>query len=420
MAGSPRRRRAARPAVPKAKAAQPKSKPVLRKSKALPKSKPSFPATAMALRHDLTVHQEELRAQNEKLVAALETLEEARDRYIELYDFAPIGYLTLDVRGFVREINLTAVAMLGRGRDQILGLPILRFMSDDDRQPFLRYLGACRLFTGGEWPTTELKLQTPFGTRFIRMTCRPRADKDSRALEFFTALVDITEQRRLEREGELALRKHAELVREMMFVQEKERQRIASDIHDDLGQQITGLRLKLEWLAAVSDSDPTLSAGVASVQEAAARLDGRVDYLLRHLRPVGLEAIGLVAALEQAVQEWSATFAIPAEFRATGTDGHRLPGDAEAHLYRIVQEALNNVHKHASARHVLVTLERQGRHLWLTVRDDGTGIDDGPGAAGARRGLGLISMHERASLIGARFEIVSTPGRGTTVVVEMT
>ena len=136
----------------------------------------------------------------------------------------------------------------------------------------------------------------------------------------------------------------------------------ASD-NNNLGQQITGLRLKLEWLAGLAANQPKLLAGVVGVQEVASSLDRHVDFLLSDLRPAGLDDLGLVAALEQAVQEWSATFSIPAEFRAGGMDGRRLSTDVEGHLYRIVQEALNNVHKHASARHVLVTLERQGGHL---------------------------------------------------------
>jgi PAS domain S-box-containing protein len=378
------------------------------------------PASRAVLEHELAVHQEELRAQNEKLISAMQALEETRDRYVELYDFAPIGYLTLDTRGFVSEINLSGVAMLGRPRHQIVGLPILRLVAEHDRQTFLKYLSTCRMYRGGPWPVVELTIHAPAGTRVVQLTCRPRAS-DSRAPQFFTALIDVTEQRRLEVDRETARRQHADLARQMMSLQEHERQRIARDIHDDLGQQITGLRLKLEWLAGIVAGDPPLRTNVEGVQEVAQRLDRHVDFLLRHLRPAGLDDVGLVAALEQTVQEWSATFGIPAEFRANGVDGRRLPGDSDGHLYRIVQEALNNVHKHASARHVLVTLDRHGPHLTLTVRDDGTGIDEVRAASvGARRGLGLIGMHERAALIGARFEIVSTPGRGTTVVVEMT
>jgi PAS domain S-box-containing protein len=405
MPGSPRRRR-----PPAKQAPSPRRPPA--------KQAPSRPRQEL-LQHELLVHQEELRAQNEKLIAARETLEEARDRYIELYDLAPNGYMTLDVRGFVREINLSALALLGAERSQVVGLPILRFIAESDRQPFLKYLNVCRLYKSGEWPIHELSLQTPAGRRMIQITCRPRASRGSRASEFFAALVDVTLRRRLEAEREAARRQNTDLVRQMMSLQEHERRRIARDIHDDLGQQITGLRLKLEWLAGIVAGDPPLRASVEGVQQVAERLDRHVDFLLRHLRPAGLDDVGLVAALEQTVQKWSETFGIPAEFHAAGDNGERLPADTEGHLYRIVQEALNNVHKHAAARQVVVSLERSGARTSLMIRDDGTGIDGSAAESDGRRGLGLIGMRERAGLIGARFEILSLPGRGTTVFVEL-
>ena len=393
MAGSPRRRR------PPAKQAP-------------------APRRQDRLQHELLVHQEELRAQNEKLIAARESIEEARDRYIELYDLAPNGYMTLDVRGFVREINLSALALLGAERSQVVGLPILRFIAEGGRQPFLKYLNVCRLYKSGDWPVHELSLRTPAGRRTIQITCRPRASKGSRAHEFFAALVDVTERRGLEAEREAARRQNTDLVRQMMSLQEHERRRIARDIHDDLGQLITGLRLKLEWLAGIVAGDPPLRASVDGVQQVAERLDRHVDFLLRQMRPAGLDDVGLVAALEQTVLKWSETFGISAEFHAAG-DGARLPADTEGHLYRIVQEALNNVHKHASARQVVVSLERSGARTSLMIRDDGTGIDGSAVESNGRRGLGLVGMRERAGLIGARFEILSQPGRGTTVLVDL-
>ena len=377
------------------------------------------PSRQELLLHELQVHQEELRAQNEKLIAAREAIEEARDRYIELYDLAPTGYMTLDLRGSVREINLSALAMLGAERSQVVGLPILRFIAEGDRHPFLKYLSVCRLYKSGDWPIHELSLETATGRRTIQITCRPRAGNGSRAHEFFTALVDVTERRRLEAEREAARRQNIDLVRQMMSLQEQERRRIARDIHDDLGQQITGLRLKLEWLAGIVAGDPPLRASVEGVQQVAERLDRHVDFLLRHLRPAGLDDVGLVAALEQTVQEWSQTFGIPAEFHAAEDSGERMPAETEGHLYRIVQEALNNVHKHASARQVVVSLERSDAHTSLMIRDDGTGIDGAAAESDGRRGLGLLGMRERAGLIGASFEILSQPGRGTTVIVDL-
>ena len=377
------------------------------------------PSGSSDLQHELSVHQEELRAQNEKLVSAMQALEETRDRYIELYDFAPNGYMTLDSRGFVREINLFAASMMGSTRDRLVGLPILRYIPQAHRARFLKYLSECRLFNGGSWPVIELPFDTADGRRTVQLTCRPRAAEATRAQLLLTTIVDVSEQRRLEGEREQAREEHARLVRQMLSILERERQRIARDIHDDLGQQVTWLRLKLDWLASLVGDDDMLRTPVANAQAAASGVDRHIDYLLRELRPAGLDDLGLVATLQQAVREWSLTFGVSAEFRCTGVD-KRLSADTETHVFRIVQEALNNVHKHAGARAVMVRLERRGATTVLSVADDGVGFEPGATAkSDGRRGLGLIGMRERAALIGGELQIRSQPRHGTTLILRL-
>ena len=368
------------------------------------------------LRHDLEVHQEELRAQNQKLIEALHELEETRDRFIELYDGAPNGYCTLDGAGVVREINLTGAALLGRSRAALVGSPLLPSIVAADRGRFLGYLRisahGTHEATGGE----ELHVHTPTGDRTLQLTCRPRHHEGA-LVEFFVAMVDVTERRRLEAAREELRREHMQLVRRVLTLQEAERRRIARDIHDDLGQQVTALRLKLEWLAERSAGDEELGSRLRAVQEAAERVDQHIDFLLRDLRPAGLDELGLLAVLRQTVADWSATFGIAATFRAIGVDAGRLPHEIETQAFRIVQEALNNVHKHAAATQVKVALERRRGRTVLTVADNGIGLVASASAppGGQRRGLGLLGMHERAMLIGGQLDITSTPGKGTTV-----
>ncbi len=371
-----------------------------------------------ALRHDLEVHQEELRAQNEKLIATMQELEETRDRYIELYDSAPTGYCTLDATGLIVEINLTAAALLGRPRASLLGVPLLPAIAPDDRPRFSGYLGSCARGTDSTVSGEELRVQTSHGERVVRLVCRPRRGPDGRLVEFFMAIEDVTERRRLESAREEARRAHANLVRRMITVQEAERQRIARDIHDDLGQQVTALRLKIDWLAGVLPTHHDPAAAVATVLEAAHKVDQHIEFLLKDLRPAGLDELGLVAVLRQTVGEWSATFGIRAEFRASGLDGERLPREVETQAFRIVQEALNNVHKHAAATSVTVVLERKRGRIVLCIQDDGVGVLEtsaAPGMGGSRRGLGLLGMHERAALIGGTLDVSSAPGAGTKV-----
>ena len=143
-----------------------------------------------------------------------------------------------------------------------------------------------------------------------------------------------------------------------------------------------------------------------------------MDELIWELRPTALDDLGLRAALANYVHAWSTRIGIPAELHTTGLLDDRLPSGVETALYRIAQEALTNVAKHARARAVDVILERRSDAVLLIVEDDGVGFD--PAAAGGGgQGFGVLGMHERAGLAGATLEIESSPGQGTTVIVRI-
>lgn len=372
------------------------------------------------LEHELHVHQEALRAQNEKLVSTLVALEESRDRFVELYDFAPIGFMTLDANGVIREINLGAATLIGKAREELIEFPMVGYLDRSERARFLNFLRICRRYSHGLLPEDEFKLREGKGpARTVHVVCSPRRVTKG-ARELFVAIVDVTDRRQLEEERERARVQQAELVREILSFQERERRRMARDIHDDLGQQVTGLRLKLDWLATAAAAHDELRGPLAQLTEHAAALDRRIDFLLHQLRPSGLDDLGLEAALRQVVRDWSHTFGVAAEFQSGGFGEERLGPDAEAHLFRIVQEALNNAHKHARATSVRVALVRRDGRVTLVVHDNGIGLQPaGPGAPTVHRGLGLVGMQERATLIGATLEIRSRPGRGTTISVDL-
>jgi signal transduction histidine kinase len=142
-------------------------------------------------------------------------------------------------------------------------------------------------------------------------------------------------------------------------------------------------------------------------------LDRRVHLVATELRPSVLD-LGIATAVEQFVQEWSATIGVNATFHSSGIERGALTSEAETHVYRIAQEALNNVSKHAAARQVTVLLERRGDGVVLIVEDDGCGFD--PAAVrDPKEALGLVGMRERAQIIGGRLEVETTPGQGTSV-----
>jgi len=210
------------------------------------------------------------------------------------------------------------------------------------------------------------------------------------------------------------------LLRKLVTTQEDERQRISRELHDHLGQQLTALRLNLESLRENCREYADLYDKITQTQKIAAQLDADVDFLAWELRPAALEDLGLLSALSNYVKEWSLHFGVPAEFHTAGLDDVKFPPEVEINLYRITQEALNNTSKYAEARQASVLLERHNRQITLIIEDDGTGFDIKKTAMLEKgKGLGLIGMRERATLVGGTLEIESGSGQGTTIFVRV-
>jgi signal transduction histidine kinase len=391
-------------------------------------------ADPQKLLHELKVHSEEITVQNEQLIKARDEIEQVRDRYADLYDFAPVGYVSIDARAAIVDINLAGAALLGRPRSFVLRMPFAATIAAQHLGTLREFLIATRQHADGRVLSTEVSVRH-HPDRIIRLVARPLGvgPGPSRLL---TAMFDVTEERRLETERaaalereqqrseelarEVAIRTRAEeriksLLERLVTVQEEERRRIARNLHDHLGQQMTALRLSIGALKDHMLRPLQLRDRLESIDKIASQIDREVDFLAWDLRPAALDDVGLTAALETTVRDWSASNGVHAEFHTTPSAA-RLAGESESHLYRIVQEALNNVSKHAEATHVSVLLELTDNEVRLIVEDDGRGFDAEQAAAGLNhRGMGLTSMQERAALIGGQVEFESAPGKGTTV-----
>jgi signal transduction histidine kinase len=187
-------------------------------------------------------------------------------------------------------------------------------------------------------------------------------------------------------------------------------------MHDQFGEQLTALGLRIRALKEACSGRHDLSAKIAALEDVADQLDRDVDHLIWELRPTALDDLGLRAALANYIEDWSRRVQIPAELHSAGLSTERLASELETTLYRIAQEALNNIAKHAHARHVEIILERRTDQVLLIVEDDGIGFDAGE-TEEERRGFGLLGMQERAALVGATVQIESALGEGTTIFV---
>lgn len=259
-------------------------------------------------------------------------------------------------------------------------------------------------------------------TRDLTEQLRLQTEREEIQNQLETGMAQI-EERIKERTGELetevAEHRAAEiqikdLLRRIVGTQELERQRISRDLHDQLGQPLTALRLTLASLKEHALGNAELAAQVEQIQSLTKQIDRDVDFLAWELRPAALDELGLPTTLENFVHEWAKHFNIRTEFHTSGLTATHLKAETEINLYRIAQEALNNIAKHAAADQVSVILEKRARDVVLVVEDNGRGFDPNE-KNNLSEGLGLISMRERASLVGGALEIESEAGKGTTI-----
>jgi signal transduction histidine kinase len=213
---------------------------------------------------------------------------------------------------------------------------------------------------------------------------------------------------------ELSQRVARESVRRVVQAQELERSRLARELHDETGQALTSILLGLKPLEeALADHPARDALGDLREQVVGALQD--VRRLAVELRPAVLDDFGLVPALERLIDAFAEQSDVRVDFRSALGE-RRLPSDVETALYRVVQESLTNIVKHANARNISVSLVRRESGVAAVVEDDGAGFDQRTMRA---EGIGLLGMRERLALLDGRLEVESRPGAGTTVVAEV-
>lgn len=232
-------------------------------------------------------------------------------------------------------------------------------------------------------------------------------DQVNRAL-----MAEIIARKKIEEERQSVLR-------QLVSVQEEERRRISRELHDDIGQHLTALMLGLKAIDPRNDF-PITKAQLEKLQQITTIVGKEVHDLALELRPTALDDLGLIRTLSNYLEDWAARGRLEMDFHSVGFENHRLPSPIETTLYRIIQEALNNVLKHAQANRVSVIVERRPDHASAIIEDDGCGFDvESLRDRDSRQRLGLLGMEERAALVRGELRIESSRGQGTTVFVRI-
>ncbi len=207
-------------------------------------------------------------------------------------------------------------------------------------------------------------------------------------------------------------RLHKELVTRTMEAQEEERRRIARELHDEAGQALTSVMLGLGLLRETDDHS-TMNDQIELVRNQVSNALARLRSLAAEMRPSALDGLGLVAAVRHLVEDPALMEGVQIDFAASDLQGQLQP-EAEAVIYRILQEALTNVARHSEAENVSVTIGGRDNKIVAVVEDDGKGFNKDE-----TKGLGLVGMRERIDLVDGELQIESSPSHGTTVVCEV-
>ena len=507
---------------------------------------PLLPDDVLQQVHELQVYQIELEMQNEELRRAQETITVSGNRYADLYDFSPVGYITLDPQGLVVEANLTAARLLGAPRDLLPRKPFILFVAPGDRQAFQSYLR--RLPAGGAPQALELEInpqQAP--SVAVSLESLAMVEAGGQVIQYRIAITDITRRRKAEDDlrrseekfrllfdkaplgyqsldedgiirevnqtwldilgysrqevvgrgfgdflppdyfrlfseqfagfkdaGEVCnsdvemvrkdgaritvsftrrgafnaqgrfLRTHcmfqdvtarkqaeAEIVRQssqlralavrLAEVEETGREHLARELHDQVCQSLTALGLTLTLLQTQMPRKTAakLRGRMAEAVVLVEQIGETIRDVMAELRPPMLDDYGLLSALHWYSAEFSEKTGIGVDVQGQEAVP-RLPAPVELALFRIVQEAMTNVAKHARAPGVVLTVSEDNGTVRLVIADNGVGFDQGQlGQPEGRHLWGLLTMSERAAAAGGRCRIDSQPGQGTRVVVEL-
>ncbi|MBV5339204.1 MAG: PAS domain S-box protein [Deltaproteobacteria bacterium] len=344
--------------------------------------------------------------QNEELRHTQHELDASKALYVDLYDLAPVGYLTVSEHGLIQKANLSAAKMFNLERKNLLQKSISECIFSEDQNIY--YLRRKRVINANDIESWDMRMTRSDGSPFwAHLLVTPACNG-----EIWINMTDITTRKQSEED----LRSYAKRLIEM---EESLRKKLATELHDDIGRNLTAIGMNLAIINsnAAVETAAIISARIQDSERLVKEITSTARELMASLRPPVLDDFGLPAAIRWHADLFAKRTGIAVTV-VTSEHFPRLETEQETALFRIAQEALMNAAKHAHSERVTVELQKGQSKIELKVADQGKGwIPSSPTQHRESSGWGMKIMRERAELIGGQFQVESAPHKGTLVSV---
>jgi PAS domain S-box-containing protein len=398
--------------------------------------------------------------QNAELQKTRDELEVSLEKITDLYDFAPVGYFSIDESGVVLDANLKSAALLGVERSRLIKRSLLLFVDQKSHPVLMAFLKnvlaeskdqECEVLllkkgAGSFWAVFRATSAVcPVGSRrwcrvaFGDITARKQVEEAQRRLEDMADTNlglnrEIVRRQAVEQDLKKSEQNQGRLLEQarhmqgqlrhlshqILQAQEEERLRISRDLHDEITQTLVGINVQLATLTREAAGGPKgLQQKIECAQQMVEKSVAKVHQFARKLRPALLDDLGLIPALHAFMKTFTKQTGVHTSLTAIAAV-ERLDTAKRTVLFRVAQEALTNVARHAQASRVAVIIQKLPDGICMKIKDDGKSFQvDSVLHGKGRQHLGMLGMRERLEMVGGSFEVESTPGKGTAIIAEI-
>jgi len=348
---------------------------------------------------------------------AEEALKESEKRFRELWDNAPVAYHILNTKGIITSVNKTEAKMIGYKPEEMIGKSIFEFVLPEQQAAARRRFH--QKISGKHVPRADSRtyVKKDGSPIYVEIDYILERNSKGKINGIRTTMVDITERRQAEEEIKNSREELRNLAAHLQSAREEERTLIAREIHDELGQALTALKMDLSLLTSkLPKYQKPLLSRAKSMTSLLDETIQTVKKLYTELRPSMLDDLGLAAAIEWQTEEFQSRTGIKCEVKIEPKEPI-LDKESSTAIFRIFQEALTNVARHTDASEIKVNLTKKAKTLELRIRDNGGGIAEDK--IHDLQSYGLIGIRERVRFLGGEAKIKGVQNRGTTIAVSI-